>query len=75
MFSGPILGFPGGSVVKNPPANAEDTEYVSQKYPLVQGMATTPVFLPGKFYGQSSLASHRVGHDWVTKCLATGPIL
>ena len=25
MFSGPILGFPGGSVVKNPPANAGDT--------------------------------------------------
>ena len=63
MFSGPILGFPGGSVVKNPPANAEDTEDISQKYPLVQGMATTPVFLPGEFYGQSSLASHRVGHD------------
>ena len=44
MFSGPILGFPGDSVVKNPPADAEDMEDVGQEYPLVQGMATTPVF-------------------------------
>ena len=57
MCSGPMLGFPGDSVVKNPPADAEDTEDVGQEYPLVQGMATTPVFLPGEFHGQSSLAS------------------
>ena len=25
--------------------------------PLAKGMATTPVFLPGEFYGQRSLAS------------------
>ena len=39
--------------------------------PLEKGMAPTPVFFPGEFHGQRSLASyspwgHRVGHDWVT---------
>ena len=39
--------------------------------PLEKGMALTPVFFPGEFHGQRSLASyspwgHRVGHDWVT---------
>ena len=56
-----VVGFPGGRVVKNPPANAGDTE----------GMASIPGFgrdpgegngnpfwllLPGKFHGQRSWA-------------------
>ena len=50
--------FPGGSVVKNPPANAGDAfdPWVgkspwSRKWP-------TPVFLTGKFHGQRSLVSY-----------------
>ena len=39
------------------------------KDPLKEEMATTPVFLPGKSYGQRSLVSHspwgrRVKYDW-----------
>ena len=54
-----MLGFPGGSVVKNPPAKQE-TQFQSldQKDPLEKEMAPTPVFLPGKFHGQRSLASY-----------------
>ena len=31
---------------------------LSRKDPLEQGMATTPLFLPGKFYEQMSLAGY-----------------
>ena len=34
------LGFPGGSVVKNLPANAEDTGSLGQEDPLEKEMAT-----------------------------------
>ena len=62
------LGFPGGTVVKNPSASvgdARDTVSISEsrKWP-------TLVFLPGKFHGQRSLASYspcgsqKVGHNW-----------
>ena len=54
-------GFPGGSVGKNPPTNAGDVEDLC----LILGKITwkskwkpTPVFLPGKFYGQRSLAGY-----------------
>ena len=54
-----MLGFPGGSVVKNPPAKQE-TQFQSldQEDPLEKEMAPTPVFLPGKFHAQRSLASY-----------------
>ena len=62
------VGFPNGSVVKNPPANAGDAS-------LIPGSGRSPgdlVFLPGKFHAQRSLAvtAHgvaRVRHDLVTK--------
>ena len=46
-------------MVKNPPAKQE-TQFQSldQKDPLEKEMAPTPVFLPGKFHGQRSLASY-----------------
>ena len=53
------MGFPGGTVIKNPPANAGDSRDVGQKDPLKKKMAT-PVFLPGQFYGQRSL--HAIVH-------------
>ena len=48
-----MVGFPGGTVVKNMPANAGDARDVGS----IPGMGRsrkwqpTPVFLPGKFHG------------------------
>ena len=46
------MGFPGGVVVKNPPANAGDpiTLSLGQEEPLEEEWQPTPVFLPGKFH-------------------------
>ena len=65
-------GFPDGSVVKNPPANAADTGDTGS-IPLVgkilwrRKLQPTPVFLPGESHGQRSLEGYspwgtRVGH-------------
>ena len=56
-------GFPGGSVVKNPPASAEDIRDVSSipgsgKSPEGRAWQPTPVFLPEEFHGQRSLAGY-----------------
>ena len=53
-------GLPSGTVVKNLPANAGDTKAVgsipgSGRFPRRQWQPT-PVFLPGRFQGQRSLA-------------------
>ena len=48
--------FPGGSVVKNPPAMQEiQVRSLGQKDPLKEKMATTPVLFPGISHGQRSL--------------------
>ena len=57
-----LLGFPRGSVVKNPPANAED----SGDSGLIPGSGRSPevgngnplVFLPGESHGQRSPAGY-----------------
>ena len=59
----PFLGSPGGSVIKNPPAIARitgdaDLIPVSGRYPGVGNVNLTPVFLPGEFYGQRTLAGY-----------------
>ena len=42
------MGFPGSSVVQNPPANAGDADSIPRSgNSLEEEMATTPVFLPG----------------------------
>ena len=74
---GPLLEqpweIPGGSVVKNSPANAGDMGSIpGSGRSLGEGNGlSTPVFLPAKSHGQRSLASYspwgRIGHDWVTK--------
>ena len=48
-------------MVKNVPA-VQDTQvqFLGQKDPLEEGMAPTPLFLPGDSHGQRSLAPHRV---------------
>ena len=67
-------GFPGGTVIKNLPANAGDTGDASLipvlgRSPGVGNGNPTLVFLPGKFHGQRNLAGYspwgckRVGHD------------
>ena len=57
-------GFPGGSVVRNPPANGGDMDLIpgsgrspgegNGNFPMA-----TPVFLPGKSHGQRSLVGYK----------------
>ena len=54
-------------VVKNPPAMHEMKE-TCKKFPWRRAWQPTPVFWPGKSYGQQRLAGYspqglRVGHD------------
>ena len=55
-----MLGFPGGSVVEYPPANAGDAGSIlgSGRFPWRRAWQPTPVFLPGEFQGQRSLAGY-----------------
>ena len=56
-----MWGFSGGLVVKNLPAIQETwVQSLGQEDPLEKGMAnhSTPVFLPGEFHGQKSLAGY-----------------
>ena len=52
--------FPRGSVVKKPPANAEDVGSIpgSRRSPWSGKWQLTPVFLPEKFHGQRSPAGY-----------------
>ena len=52
-----ITGFPGGSVVKNPSAN-EDVGSIPRSGPGRSNWQPTPVFLPGKSYGQRNLMGY-----------------
>ena len=55
------MGFPDGTVVKNPPANAGDTRDegltsgLGRSIPCCKKWYPTSVFLPRKFHGQKSL--------------------
>ena len=56
-----IQGFPGGSVVKNLPANAGDGALIpGQEDPLEEEMKMepSPVFVPGKSHGHKKLADY-----------------
>ena len=57
-----LEGFPSGSVVKNPPANARargdvGSIPVSGRSPGEE-IGYTRVFLPGEFHGQTNLAGY-----------------
>ena len=53
------MGFPGGSVVKNPPAIQETWIWsLGQEDPQEKEMATHSAFLPGKYHGQRSLEGY-----------------
>ena len=61
-------------MVKNSPAMRETwVQSLGWEDPLEEGMATTPIFLPGespwteKPGGLQSMGSQRVGHNWATK--------
>ena len=49
------MGFPGGTAVKNPPANAGNARDSGSKIPWSRKWQRVPGFLPGKFHGQRSL--------------------
>ena len=72
MHSINIVGFPGGSEVKNPPANAWDTGDVGlipgQEDPLEEEMATCSSILAGKSHGQRILVGY---NSWGCKELDT----
>ena len=58
------MGFPGGSVVKNPPAQQEMwlDPWVG-KIPWRRAWQPTPVFLPGESHGLGSLVGYSpLGH-------------
>ena len=67
------LGFPGGSVVKNPPEMQEvqqaRVQSLGEEDPLVEGMATNSSILAWRILlmeepgGLQSMGSQRVGHD------------
>ena len=65
------MGFPGGSVIKNPPANAGDVGSISggQKYPLEKEMTTLSSILAGKSPEQKSLVGYS---PWGCKNSQTG---
>ena len=55
-----MLGFPGGAVVKNLPANAEDMGSIPGlgRFPWSRKWQPTLVLLSGKFHGQKSLMGY-----------------
>ena len=56
-------------MVKNLPATREtQVKFLDQEDPLEREWQPTPVFLPGKFHGQRSLAGYRL---WCCKELDT----
>ena len=57
------MGFPGGSVGKEPTCNAGDIGDIGSipglgRFPWRRPWQPTPVFLPGESYGQRSLAGY-----------------
>ena len=70
MVPSPRVGFPGGSLVKNPPAVHETrVPSLGGKIPWRRKWQPTPAFLPGESHGQKNLAGYspwglrRVRHD------------
>ena len=48
-------------MVKNPPATVgdiRDSRSLGREDPLEEGMATTPIFLPGESHGQRSVVGY-----------------
>ena len=55
-------GFPGSSVVKNPPVKQEtQIPFLGRKDTLEREMPPHSIFLPGAFHGQRGLAGYSPG--------------
>ena len=56
------VGFPGGAIIKKPPANAGDKtdlgSILDWKIPWGKKWQPIPVILPGNFHGQWSLVDY-----------------
>ena len=74
-FRKSLWGFPGGSDVEESACNAGDLGLIPGlgRFLWRREWQSTPVFLPGEFHGQRSLAgyiqlmwSQRVRHSWAT---------
>ena len=77
-----FLGFPGGSMVKNPPVKVETRVWsLGQGDPLEKEMATHSSTLAWRILwteepgGLQVTGSQRIGHDWVTFTLTTWCVL
>ena len=75
-----LMGFPGGSVVKNPPANARDLGLIpgSERSPG-GGNGNSLMFLPEESHdrgagGLQSMGLQRVGHGWARNGYGFGAI-
>ena len=53
-----FVDFPGGSAVKNPPANAVERIRSLDLLPWRREWQPTPIFLPGESHGQRSLVGY-----------------
>ena len=51
-----IMGFPDGTMVKNPPDKTGDARDMHRVAKIPWKWQPTPAFLPGKCHGQRSLA-------------------
>ena len=58
-----FLGFPGGSDGKESAYNEGGPGLIPEKMPWRMEWLPTPVFLPGEFHGQKSLAGSLWGHQ------------
>ena len=66
-------GFPGSSVVKNPPAKAGDTgPTLGREDPLKEGMAAHSSTLAWRIPGSHRGGHRRVRHDLATKQPSAG---
>jgi hypothetical protein len=66
-----VRSFPGGSAVKNQPANAGDVGFNPWvgKIPWRREWLPTLAFLPGEFHGQRSLEGYSPESDMI-RCLS-----
>ena len=69
LLVNPLEGFPGGSVIKNPPANAGDVGSIpgSGGSPGEGNGNPCQYSCPGKSHGQRSLGLQGVGHNLATQ--------
>ena len=74
------MGLPSGTVVKNLPVNIGDWRLKKQEFDPWVGQIPwrwkwqcTPVFLPGEFHGQGSLAGHSPWRTWLSTATQRRP--